>query len=163
MAKSLRDSRRTAPATDLSFRPPSRNPQNKNRLLSKAVFSWLACKPNSVYDAFAAYGDHLSWAAIARGLMRATKSCSCTGEGFPRRLSRGGPAWALTPRFQPYLPRIAAETRPSCDGFRRCIFCCTFPGLGASRVFSSLAHPRNGSIPCSRPPLAALHFLQTCV
>ena len=41
-------------------------------------------------------------------------------------------------------PRIAARTRPSCDGFRRCVFCCTLPGLGLSSFFSSLEDPRRG-------------------
>lgn len=85
------------------------------------------------------------WAGHCWTALASDQICSCTGQVFstapvsrqPRKafrppwLSRGpprwtlraSPAWALTPRFQPYL--ISAER-----SHRRCIFCCTVPGLG---------------------------------
>ncbi len=98
------------------------------------------------------------------------QSCSCTGQGFPRRHSHGCPAWALTPRFQPYLAQGSPST-PSFDrlktplrtspsltlGFGRCVFCCTFPGLEAIGL-SSVTRKKTHLL-CSRSPLATVHFL----
>ena len=48
--------------------------------------------------------DHLSGITITRDLKRATKWFTLAPDRcFPQRPSPGSPAWALTPRFQPYL------------------------------------------------------------
>ncbi len=69
---------------------------------------------------------------IACHLNASYQSCSCTGQGLPRRRSHGCLACALTARFQPYL---VAETSFA-KRLRRCIFCCTFPRLGRQILFS---------------------------
>ena len=103
------------------------------------------------------------WDRRCRRPLASYQTCSCTRQGFPRRRSRGCPAWALTPRFQPYPARgnlsVPLEASPPLAlGFGRCVFCFTFPRLGADRDFSSFL----GEMPVkpySRSSLATTCFL----
>ena len=59
---------------------------------------------------------------------------ACSGRGLPRRRSPGCRAWALTPRFHPYLClRSVSSQSPSLNGHRRCIFCGAFPRVTPGR------------------------------
>ena len=101
--------------------------------------------------------------AVLRGRLRAGaasyQTCSCTGQGFPRRLSRGQilepEGSCLRRRRGSSLTRRGARSRVSSYltistlppsalrppiqpcGLGRCIFCCTFPGLGREASFAN--------------------------
>ena len=136
------------------------------------------CKPGSVPARERAGEDHSSRRRIAAPLVRSTRTpapalrprsrtgrpCGvpirvCSGRGLPRRRSPGCRAWALTPRFHPYLCPAAEAARPSAVWFLR-----RFPSsrLGSplttslpygARTFLPRAPPESG--PASDPPSAS--------
>ena len=59
----------------------------------------------------------------------------CSQKGLPRRRSPGCRAWALTPRFHPYLCELNESA-----SHRRCNFCCAFPRVAPGRRYR-LLHP----------------------
>jgi hypothetical protein len=61
---------------------------------------------------------------------------ACSRKGLPRRRSPGCRAWALTPRFHPYL----CERGRGPPRHRRCNFCCAFPRVTPGRC-CRLPHP----------------------
>ena len=60
---------------------------------------------------------------------------ACSGKGLPRRRSPGCRAWALTPRFHPYLCELDEPA-----SHRRYYFCCAFPRVAPGRRYR-LPHP----------------------
>lgn len=58
-----------------------------------------------------------SIAPIGRATLDSVPIRACSGRGLPRRRSPGCRAWALTPRFHPYLCAASGETAPSAVSF----------------------------------------------